>query len=114
MKGLYDVAGSDGGEGAGGQVPAGVIVQEVEYLDLATIGRLPGVGVNLPGLIGQPGLEADEGALGALLGLRCDQAVALEDAPDGGGGRQPPLPPPMELDLERLFKRPPCPRLPCS
>jgi hypothetical protein len=34
--------------------------------------------------LGQLGGRADEGGLGSFLGLRCDQAVAFEDAPDGG------------------------------
>ncbi|HEY6398469.1 MAG TPA: hypothetical protein VIX82_13550 [Solirubrobacteraceae bacterium] len=43
-------------------------------------------GVALPHLVGEGGLEADEGGLRALLRLRGDLAVAFEDAPDGGHG----------------------------
>src|SRR5207245_7154859 len=46
------------------------------------VGQLPGDGIALPGLVGQLGLKADEGAARPLLGLGCDQAVTFEDAPD--------------------------------
>jgi len=43
------------------------------YFILTTlISELPGGGVALPGLVGKLGLEADEGGLGALVGLGCD------------------------------------------
>jgi hypothetical protein len=57
VKGLYDVVGSDGGKGAGGQVQAGVIVQEVEDLDLATIGQLPGASSRTPRVKGASSLR---------------------------------------------------------
>jgi hypothetical protein len=37
-------------------------------------------------LVGEVSGEADERRARALVGLRCDQALALEDAPDGGDG----------------------------
>ncbi len=85
MEGVDDVAGADGGKDAGGQKQARVVVFEVEDLDWAAISQVPGSGVDLPGFVGQLGDEADEGATGALLRLRRDQAVALEDPPDGCG-----------------------------
>jgi hypothetical protein len=92
VEGVDDVAGADGGEGAGGEKQPRVVVFEVEDLDRAAVGQLPGRGVDLPGLIGQLGHEAHKGAARALLGLGRDQALALEDPPDSGGrghGRQP-------------------------
>ena len=61
-----------------------MVVEEVQDLDRRSVGELPGGGVALPGLVGQLSLEADEGAARSFVGLRRDQAVALEDAPDGG------------------------------
>ncbi len=63
-----------------------MVVEEVEDLDVLAVGEVPVGGVGLPHLVGEGGLEADEGGAGALLGLRGDQAVAGEDAPDGAGG----------------------------
>jgi hypothetical protein len=64
-----------------------VVVDEIEDLDPGGIGEVPFGGVGLPELVGQLGLEADEGGLGPLVRLGCDQAVALEDAPDSGPRR---------------------------
>ena len=61
-----------------------MVVEVVEDLDVAAVGEVPVGGVGLPHLVGQLGLEADEGAAGPLLRLRNDQAVTREDAPDGG------------------------------
>lgn len=60
MEGVDHVAGLDGGEGGGGQEQAGVVVEKVEDLKLAAVRQLPGCGVDLPGFVGQRGLEADE------------------------------------------------------
>jgi hypothetical protein len=43
--------------------------------------------VGLPELIGKLSLEADKRSLGPSVGLRRDQALALEDAPDGDSRR---------------------------
>jgi hypothetical protein len=79
------VWGLDGGEGLGGKSEAGVVVEEVEDLDWGAIGKVPLCGVELPGLVRQLGLKADEGGLGALMGLGSNELVALEDPPYGGG-----------------------------
>src|SRR5262249_61838793 len=60
-------------------------VEQVQDLDRAAIGELPGGGVALPGLVGELSLEADEGGLGALVRLGCDVPLPLQDAPDGSG-----------------------------
>src|SRR5689334_793196 len=65
-----------------------MIVDEVEDLDLAGVGEVPFGGVGLPELVGQLRLEADEGSLGLFVRLRRDQALALEDAPDGDSRRR--------------------------
>ena len=61
-----------------------MVIFEVEDLDRAAVGELPGGSVALPSLVWQLGLEADEGGAGTLMRLRSDQALALEDPPDGG------------------------------
>lgn len=60
-----------------------MVIEQVEDLDWATVGKLPGGGVHLPGLVGQLGFEADKGRARPLMGLRSDQAVALEQSPYG-------------------------------
>ena len=75
--------GLDGDEAAGTEGDPGAVVEKVEDLDRAGVGQLPGGGVGLPGLVGQGCLEADEGRARALVRLGCDEAVFLEDAPDG-------------------------------
>jgi hypothetical protein len=64
-----------------------VVVDEVEDLDPGGVGKRPLGRVGLPELIGELSLEADEGSLGPFVGLGRDQALALEDAPDGGPRR---------------------------
>jgi hypothetical protein len=78
-----DVGAFDSEVRVGGQAEAGVVVEEVEDLDVGAVGQLPVGSVDLPHLVGEVGLEAYEGAAGALLGLGNDAAVAGEDAPDG-------------------------------
>ena len=60
-----------------------MVVEAVEDLDAAAVGELPVGAVGLPQLVGQRSLEADEGRARALVGLRSDQPIAPEDAPDG-------------------------------
>ncbi len=84
MEDLDHVQSLEGGEGAGGQSDSGLVIEEVQDLDRAAIGQLPGCGVELPGFVGQLGLEADEGSSGSFVRLGCDEALALEDAPDAG------------------------------
>src|SRR6266478_3531632 len=64
-----------------------MVIDEVEDLDFAGVGQAPLGGIGLPELIRQLGLEADERSLGAFVRLRSDQAMALENAPDGDPGR---------------------------
>jgi hypothetical protein len=74
-----------------------VVVEQVQDLDRAAIGQVPGGGVCLPELVGQLSLEADEGGARPLMGLRDDQTLAFENAPDGGDRRRV-----VELGLEPL------------
>ena len=60
-----------------------MVVDEVEDLDLARVGEVPLSGIGLPELVGELSLEADEGGSGPFVWLGRDQALALEDAPDG-------------------------------
>jgi hypothetical protein len=48
------------------------VIEEVQDLDRAAIGQLPGRGVELPGFIGQFGLEANERRAGTFVRLGCD------------------------------------------
>ena len=59
-----------------------MVVDAVEDLHAAAVGELPVGAVGLPELVRQIGLEANEGGARALVGLRGDQTVASEDAPD--------------------------------
>src|SRR5712691_7444808 len=74
----------DGAKAGGGEGDSRAVVEEVQDLDRAAVGQRPGGGVGRPGFVGQLGGKADEGRLGPFLGLRRDEAVAFEDAPDGG------------------------------
>src|ERR1700694_2064155 len=47
----------------------GVVVEQIQDLDRAAIGQVPGGGVRLPELVGQLSLEADEGGARPLVGL---------------------------------------------
>src|SRR6266566_2944100 len=82
MEGVDDVGRLDSGEGGGVDEEPRAVVLEVEQLDRSPVRQLPGRGVDLPGLVGQPGLEADEGGTRALVRLRSYESVALEDPPD--------------------------------
>jgi hypothetical protein len=55
----------DGGESDRRDKQAGVVVDEVQDLDLGVLGQVPVGGVGLPAFVGQAGLEADEGGAAA-------------------------------------------------
>jgi hypothetical protein len=82
------IGGLESGQYLGGDQQPGVVVDQVEDLDLAAIGEGPEGEVALPGLVGQVGLEACEGCLGPLVRLGDDEALALEDPADGGSRGQ--------------------------
>src|SRR5437660_9493332 len=84
MEDIDHVQSFEGAEAAGGQSDSGLVIEEVEDLDRAAVSELPGGGVKLPGFVGQLGLEADEGSSGSFVRLGGDEALALEDAPNGG------------------------------
>src|SRR5947209_2938357 len=83
-KSFEGVCGFDGGESDRGDKETGVVVDEVEDLDPGTVGQVPVGRVRLPTLVGQAGLEADEGGARPLVRLWDDQAPTTEDSPDGG------------------------------
>ena len=60
-----------------------MVIEQVQDFDVGAVGELPMGRVGLPHLIGQLGLEANPGGLRALVWLRLNQAVGLEDPPDG-------------------------------
>jgi hypothetical protein len=60
-----------------------VVVDHVEHLEDGAVVELDVGHVGLPPLVGQVGAEADEGALGPLVGLRGDEPSGLQDPPNG-------------------------------
>jgi hypothetical protein len=77
----------DAVEDGGAEKVAGVIIEPVEYLDVAAVGQVPVGEVRLPALVGLGCLEAVVGAARPLLRLGCDQAGSVQDPSDRGGGR---------------------------
>jgi hypothetical protein len=69
VEGLDDVGGFGGHEGAGGDQEAGVVIDDVEDLDVSAVGQGPVGGVGLPALFGQLGLETPPRAAGPQLRL---------------------------------------------
>src|SRR5205823_8644754 len=65
---------------------AGVVVDDVADLDVGAVGEGPMRDVGLPPLVGLVSLEADDRALGPLVGLGSDEAPLGEDAPDRADG----------------------------
>jgi len=59
-----------------------VVVDLVQDLDLGPIAEGPVGDVELPAFVGLIGLEADVGALGALVGLGGDEPAPGQDPPD--------------------------------
>jgi len=78
----HDIAALDRPEGLGGEQQAGVVIHEIEDLDVAPVGQAPVGRVGLPQLVGQGGLEPDERRARPLVRLGRDQVVTPEDAPD--------------------------------
>jgi hypothetical protein len=79
------IGGLGGQSGIGGDQQPGVVINEVEDVDLGAVHQAPVGEVGLPALVGQVGFEADRGALGSLVGLWGDKAPLGQDAPDRGG-----------------------------
>lgn len=84
MEAGYHVGGLGGRAGVGGDEQAGVVVNDVEDVDLDAAGELPVGEVGLPALVGHGCFEADRGAAGALVGLGGDESSLGQDAPDRG------------------------------
>src|SRR3981081_3936373 len=89
VEGCQHIGGFDRREGDRGQAEAGMVIEQVQDLDVTAVGQQPVGGVGLPELVGQLGLKAYPRWLGALVWLRLDQALGLEDAPDGRPGGRP-------------------------
>jgi hypothetical protein len=88
VDGLGDAAGD------GGDAQPGVVIDDVEDLDLGAAGQAHVGDVHLPALVGELGVEPDVGALGSFVGLGGDEAVGLEHPPDRRrrGDGAPPVP----------------------
>jgi hypothetical protein len=103
VKGRHHIDGLEDAQGSRGHTHSGVVVDHVEDLDLFAVGQHDVGNVHLPALVGQIGLEADVRALGALVGLGCDEAPGFEYPPDGGDrGDLAPTVRPTQMDLDRL------------
>ena len=81
---MQHVGGFEADQCVGGEQQPGVVIEEVEDLHLGAVGEAPEGDVGLPELVGEVSLETDEGGARALVGLGRNQALAGEDAPDGG------------------------------
>jgi hypothetical protein len=77
-----DVDRSDAGHGLGSDAEPGVVVDDVEDLEVGVIGDADVGDVCLPALVREVGLEADVAALGPLVRFRGDEAAGFEDPPD--------------------------------
>lgn len=84
MEDLNHVQSLQGAKAARADGDPRLVVEEVQDLDRTAVGQLPGGGVKLPGFIRQLGFETYERGPRSLVWLRCDETLALEDAPDGG------------------------------
>jgi len=69
MKDVDGVGCLDGDEGFAGDGESRLVVEEIQDLDRAAVGELPGSRVQLPGLVGQAGFEADEGGARSFVRL---------------------------------------------
>lgn len=102
VEGGHDVEGLGHPPGHRRHAQPGVVVDDVQDLDLGAGGQ-PHVGhVHLPALVGQLGAEADVGALRALVGLGGDEAPGLEYPPDRGDGGNDSPAQPGEVHPDRL------------
>src|ERR1700736_1825976 len=79
---LNHVVAAHGGVGAAGQEQAGVVVEDVEDFYVGVIGEAPVGDVGLPELVGLIGDEACPGRAGPFVGLGCDEAAFVQDAPN--------------------------------
>ena len=77
-----DVVGVDDPERFGGDAESGVVVDDVEDLDVGVVGEGPVGDVHLPALVGELGNEAGVGAARPFVGLGGDEPAGVEDPPD--------------------------------
>jgi hypothetical protein len=84
VEGGDDVVGVDDAECFGGDAEPGVVVDDVEDLDVVAVGEGPVGDVHLPALVGEFGFEADVGAAGPFVGLGGDEPAGVENSPDRG------------------------------
>src|SRR5262245_48401969 len=82
-----NVSGFEHGTGGGTNYQAGVVVDDVEDLDIGAVRQGPVGSVELPALVGLVRFEADIGALGAFVRLGSDEPPLDQDPPDRGDRR---------------------------
>ena len=70
-----------------GDGQAGVVVDDVEDLDVGVVGQLAVGDVGLPALVGLGGLESSPRGAGSFLGLCGDESAAAQDPPNSRHGR---------------------------
>jgi hypothetical protein len=85
---VVDVGAFEHGAGDAGQAESGVVVDDVEDLDVCAVGQRPVGDVGLPALVGLLGFEAEVGALRSLVRLGGDEASVGQDPPDRGHRRR--------------------------
>jgi hypothetical protein len=82
LKGAEDIGAGDAAPHVAAEGAAGVVVEEVENLDVGAVGELPVGGVGLPAFVRLLGREPAPRRPGSLLGLGGDEAAPGQDAPD--------------------------------
>lgn len=82
FKRVHHVGNASDPEHTGGDDHPGVIVDEVEDLDLRIVFQPPMGDISLPTLVGQCRFETDERVVGTLVRLGVDEPPAGQDAPD--------------------------------
>ena len=84
MKGSDHIGRREDGPGHARETKPGVVVDEVDDLDLVVVGQVHMGDVALPALVGQIGHEAHIGRPGPLVGLGDHEATGAQHPPDGG------------------------------
>ena len=80
-----DIGAGDGSVCARADQEPGVVIEDVEDLDLGVVGEEPVGGVGLPAFVGLVGGEAHVGRLGTFEGLGGDEPATDQGPPDRRG-----------------------------